>query len=182
MLRARTWWRCSSLALVASLDFLPSFGLSWYPFGFVSIFFCLLIATRSVVHYRFKAITPAFAAREILRTMNQALFVLDSDGIVRLVNQATCDLFGYREEDLVGKEPLAAMAHCGDFAGKLKTIVESGAVRQQEMLCEPRNGPRRTLSVSASVMQQHRRRTDRDGLHDQRHHRAEADRGRPRRA
>ncbi len=151
--RARILVTLFLLALVAGLDFLPAFGVTWYPFGYLAVLACLVIAALSIKQYRFKVITPAFAAQEILQTMNEALFVLDADGIVRLVNQATCNLFGYRAEDLVGKEPREGMVHCEAFAEKLHSLVEAGAIRQAEVECVDRSGARRTLSLSTSAMQ-----------------------------
>ncbi|GBD94942.1 putative sensor histidine kinase pdtaS [bacterium BMS3Abin05] len=39
----------------------------------------------------------------IIHSMNESLIVASPDGIIRTVNQTTCDLLGYRENELVGK-------------------------------------------------------------------------------
>jgi len=135
----------------ASLDFITSFGFPWYPFGFFAIFLFIIIAARSISRYRFMAITPAFAARQIIDTMNDALIVQDPDGVIRLVNRATCELFNCREQDLVGKLP-AGSRLARPLAEYLESIAGSGTIRNSEVVLDPGSDRRRTLRLSISTM------------------------------
>jgi PAS domain S-box-containing protein len=107
---------------------------------------------RTLFRYRFMDITPAFAARQIFDNMNDALIILDPDGVIRLVNQATCNLFGRREQDLVGKSPADGTVGDSTFAQKLDAIVRSGTVQNPEMDYQPQEGAHHILNVAASIM------------------------------
>jgi PAS domain S-box-containing protein len=151
-LRARTLLSAFAVGYIGSLDFTASFGVSWYPFGYLAILVFTVISGRSIQRFQFMAITPAFAARQIIETMNDALIVFDPEGVVRLVNQATCSLFGHLEKDLVGKRPSAGMAADPDFAEHLEAIIRSGTVRNSEAGFRTQQNGARTLSISTSIM------------------------------
>jgi PAS domain S-box-containing protein len=152
LLRARTLLVGFAVGYLASLDFSASFGLPWYPLGYIPIALFAGIAAYALVHYRFMGITPAFAARQIVDTMNDALIVLDPDGVVRLVNQATCGLLGYSEKDLVGKKLTGSMTNNRAFAEQLEAIIRSGTVRKQEVDYERQENRHYSVNVSTSIM------------------------------
>jgi PAS domain S-box-containing protein len=151
--RARTLLLAFAAGYFATIDFIASFGIDWYPFGYISIAFFIAISASSIRHYRFMGITPAFAARQIIDTMNDALIVLDPDGVVRLVNQATCNLFGCGAQDLVGKRLTEGMTDNVAFAEKIESIIRNGTVRNIEVDYRTGDSARRVISVSTSVMQ-----------------------------
>lgn len=150
--RARYLLIAFAVAAAASLDFLASFGIRWYPVGYLAIFFFIVISADSIRRYQFMAITPSFAAPQIIETMNDALIVLDPDGIIRVVNEAACSLFGLTPQEFMGKRPLQAIAACGAFSGKLESIIRGGAVKNSEVVCRPRESELKTLSISATIM------------------------------
>lgn len=88
---------------VAAVDLLPTFGVNVYPFGYVAAFIFMILAARAVWRYRLVDITPGFAAKQIMDTMADALVVLDADGFIRLVNQASCEMLKKTEKELLGK-------------------------------------------------------------------------------
>jgi PAS domain S-box-containing protein len=150
--RARIFLVAMTIGYLSSFDFVASFVVPWYPFGFLAILAFIVISARAISRYRFMAITPAFAARQIIDTMNDALIVLDPDGVIRLVNRATCDLLGCREQDLVGKRPTSSMLNSTAFADHLESISGSGTIRHSEVIVETGQNLRRTLSLSISTM------------------------------
>jgi len=150
--RAREFLIAFSIGYLGTLDFLPGVGVPYYPLSSVPMICMLILVSRAIWRYRLVDITPAFAAREIIDTMNDALIVVDSDRIIRLVNQATCSLLGCREQDLVGRRPVEGMAACRQFAEQLEAFIEKDAVRNIEAECGPHNGVFRTFSLSASIM------------------------------
>ncbi|MBI3615077.1 MAG: PAS domain S-box protein [Candidatus Omnitrophica bacterium] len=91
-----------SMAYLGSVDYLPAFGISVYPIGYLPVFLFLGMAAHTIWKYQLVEITPAFAADQILRTMSDALLVLDREGVVRTANHAACRLFGRPETELVG--------------------------------------------------------------------------------
>ena len=138
---------------VASIDYLIGFGVKLPPFGYIPIFLFVVITTPSVLCNRLVAITPAFAARQIIDTMNDALLVLDREGIIRLVNQTACGMFGLSEEQLVGKPPVRAMSGNKAFAGVLASLVQGDVVNNLELEYQrPETDEPGSLSLSASIM------------------------------
>jgi len=53
--------------------------------------------------YRFPALTTAIAADEIVSTMSNFFILLDVNNNIINVNKATCDLIGYKKDELIGK-------------------------------------------------------------------------------
>ena len=85
------------------MDFVATFGVPLYPFGYVPALIFLVIVACAIWRYRLVDITPAFAANQILKTVSNALLVFDEEGVVRVANQAACDLFERPQEHLVGR-------------------------------------------------------------------------------
>jgi PAS domain S-box-containing protein len=150
--RARELLVAFSIGYIGALDFLPALGVPYYPLSSVPMICMLILVSRAIWRYRLADITPAFAAREIIENMNDALIVVDAERVVRLVNQATCSLLGCREEDLIGKRPVDGMAACLTFAERFESIIGKGAVRNVEVEYGPHNGVFRTFNMSASLM------------------------------
>jgi len=138
----------------ASVDFSVGFGLKLYPVGYIPIFLFIVISARSILRHRLMAITPAFAARQIIDTMNDALVVLDRDGVVRLVNQTACSMFGYSEQELVGNQPTMSMGNNLTLAAVLESLIQGEMVRNYELeYYRPQESANGTISLSASIMQ-----------------------------
>ena len=91
------------ISYLGSVDFLTTFGLPVYPFGYLPVLLFLGITARALWRYHLLDITPAFAAAQILRTVSDALLVFDQEGVVRVANQAACDLFEQSEDQLTGQ-------------------------------------------------------------------------------
>ena len=138
---------------LGALDFLASFGIPLYPFGYVTVFLFTLIAGYAILRYRFLSITPAFAARQIIDTMDEGLIVLDpDDGIVVLVNTATCALFDWREEDVVGERLTNSIVNQPAFAQQLEAAIWSGSGSNVELEYQPEKNIQRTVSLSTTAM------------------------------
>jgi PAS domain S-box-containing protein len=150
--RAKAFLTAFSIGYLGALDFLPAFGIPYYPLSSVPMICMLILVAQAIWRYRLVDITPAFAAREIIDTMNDALNVLDPDRVVRVVNQATCSLLGCQEQDLIGRRPAEGMAACREFAEQLELISGSSTVHNREVDYRPNGGGRRTLSLSSSIM------------------------------
>jgi PAS domain S-box-containing protein len=150
--RAREFLAAFGIGYLGTLDFLPALGVPSYPIASVPMICMLILVSRAIWRYRLVDITPAFAAREIIDTMNDALIVVDPDRIVRLVNQATCGLLACQEQDLVGKRPVDGMPACRQLAEQIESIVGKSTVRHVEVECSLQDGAFRTFSMSASVM------------------------------
>jgi diguanylate cyclase (GGDEF)-like protein/PAS domain S-box-containing protein len=141
-----------AIACIGCVDFLPKYGIGVYPFGFLAILGFVAIVMFTVIRYDIVAMTPSFAARQIIGTMADALFVCDSGGTVRSANQAAAGLLGYQLEDLPGT-PMASLVAQQERLSA--TLVNAPAVQNSEFMFLTKTGERIELSLSiAPVMQE----------------------------
>jgi PAS domain S-box-containing protein len=150
--RAKAFLVAFSIGCLGALDFLPAIGAPYYPLSSVPMVCMLILVSRTIWRHRLVDITPAFAAREIIDTMRDALIVVDPDGIVRLVNHATCILFKCREQDLVDKRPASGLSSDPAFTEILESVIRSGTVSSHEVKYQHQGDPLRTLSLTSTTM------------------------------
>ena len=150
--RVKAFLVAIGIGYFGAFDFLPALGVPYYPLSPLPMFCMVILMARTIWRYRLVDITPAIAAQEIIDTMNDALIVIDPDGVVRLVNRATCSTLGHPEQELIGKRPSQGMTQCSDFAGQLESIVRSGTVQNRELLYRSRESDDRVLSLSTSII------------------------------
>ena len=136
----------------AAVDFIPMFGVERQPVGYVPVVAFMLIAWGSIRRHRFQPITAARAAREILETMADALFVLDADGRIRVVNGAVTTLLGFHESELLGRsiDTLEPVDEDATISRTLAEITRRGPIRDQERIFRDRGGRHIDVSVSIS--------------------------------
>ncbi len=95
--------------------------------------------------------------KKIIENMIDPLFVLDENGVIRTVNQASIALLGYVESDLVGRKIVAVIP---DLAIKtthtrhvgLAALLKVGVLRDVETVALTSDGDRIPVSFSGSVM------------------------------
>lgn len=138
-----------SIAYLGSVDFLPAFGIPIYPFGFLAIAVFLVLAAQAIWRYRLIDITAAFAAQQILRIMADALIVLDREGILRVVNQAACELFGRAEPELLGK-PIWMLDPAFFPREKMDRALRASVIQRYQAPLSVKGGTTLMLDISAS--------------------------------
>lgn len=137
---------------VAAFDWLPMFGVRTRPVAWIPVIAFMLVAWSTIRRHRFQPITAARASREILNTMADALFVIDSAGCIRVVNQAVHDLLGYRDSDLLGRAFDSIEETPGDetISRTLRDLARRGTIRDQERSLRHAGGDPVSVSVSIS--------------------------------
>jgi len=135
------------VALPATMDFLPTLGISAYPAGYVFILGYIVLSTYSIWRYRLVDITPALASTQIINTMVEALIVVDRDGIVRLANRAAEAIWGGRR--IVGATYRELSAGAADLAALLDDAAPP------EVTLAPPQGGTRVFTVSRSRLEDH---------------------------
>jgi len=88
----------------------------------------------------------------IIRSMLNSLVVVDRNAIIRNVNKATCDLLGYKEEELLGK-PMAfvfAKGYFDNLGFNSDSIKEFGGTG--ETIYQSKDGKKIRVLFSASVI------------------------------
>jgi PAS domain S-box-containing protein len=139
------------IGYVGAVDFIATYGIPVYPFGYLAIFGFVLLAYRAIRAYRLTDITPAFAAEEIIATMSDALLVLDREGVLRLANGAAREMFGLDPRDWIGKPIAETSPHLyAAIAAGMDTPLSS-ATHNIEVPFTSGKGET-VLSITASIM------------------------------
>jgi PAS domain S-box-containing protein len=141
----------------AAVDFLPMFGVELVPLGYIPVTAFIIVAWTSIRSHRLQSITAARAAHEILDTMADALFVIDSEARIRVVNGAVTTLLGYAASDLLGKSIDTLESASGDetISRTLHELARRGPIRDQERLFRRKRGEPVDVSVSISPVSDH---------------------------
>ena len=141
-----------AVVYLAAVDFIPMFGIDQPPLGYLPVVAFVVTAWRSIRHHRFGAITAARAAREILQTMADALFVIDPEGRIRVINDAVHTLFGFTDAQILGKSIDTLELTDGDrtISRTLRELSRRGAIRDQERVLRDSHGHPIDVSVSIS--------------------------------
>lgn len=149
--RIKAYFVAFGIGSLGLVDYLPGLGVPFFPFGFFAIFIALWILETTISRYRLVDISPRFAAQSIIDTMNDALLVLDAEGIIRLVNNPTTRVLGHPAPGLLGKHISAIF---NDVVSADQTAVAAGRkqAQQLELAYDHPDGRKQVLSLSASVM------------------------------
>jgi PAS domain S-box-containing protein len=129
-----------SIAYLGGLDYLPCYGVPFYPFGYLPVFVCIALMARAIQRYRLVDIVPALAANEILATMAGLLAVCDADGRIRVVNQALCATLGYTQQELLGERIECLAGADSGSAQRLRRLLSPGTARNEETAFHTKGG------------------------------------------
>ncbi len=93
----------------------------------------------------------------IIRNMSGALVVLQPDMKIQTINQNAIELFGYREEELLGQQPGFLFSPAADTDGemsaaKIPSIITGGAVKNLNTTCRTVSGRLFPAHFSGSSM------------------------------
>ncbi len=149
--RIKAYLIAFGLGAIGLVDYLPGLGVPVFPFGFLGIFAALWILETTISRYRLVDITPRFAAQSIIDTMNDALLVLDAEGIIRLVNNPTTRVLGHPASELLGKH-ISAIFDDGVPVDLMADPEGVDPALQIELSYDNPDGRKQVLSFSASAM------------------------------
>lgn len=93
----------------------------------------------------------------ILMSMAGSLVVIGPEAKIKTVNQATLDLTGYSEEELIG-QPFDLLLIGKPFSSSTDKLSRSGFVRQGERVYKTKAGGRIPVSFSSAIMRDQRKR------------------------
>jgi PAS domain S-box-containing protein len=106
--------------------------------------------------YRFPALTTAAVADEIVSTMSNFLILLDNEHRIITVNQATTDLLGYDQAELVGNPVEMVFADKNQklmFRRNNSSNTKTNAISHVETYLKSKNGKIIPVLLSESVIQ-----------------------------
>ncbi len=139
-----------AVGLFGAIDFLGAFGITVYPLGYIPIFVCMLILGQTIMRFRLIDLTPSFAAKNILETMEGLVAAVNLDGKISFVNRSLCERLGYKEEDLREKE--LSLLFDTNESNFPQNIDKNWVLHDEEMLWLAKDGAEVEMSISASVI------------------------------
>ncbi|MGH7793843.1 MAG: histidine kinase N-terminal 7TM domain-containing protein, partial [Candidatus Binatia bacterium] len=148
-LRTRGLLSAFCIAYLGSFDYLAALGVPLYPFGYLPVLGFIILVGRTIRRYRLVNITPELAAKEIIQAMDDALLVMDNEGIVRVANRSACQIFSRAETELEGASVAALAQVFGADAGPLAHRIVDGSLRDHECTA---HGRRTVVSLSSFIM------------------------------
>jgi PAS domain S-box-containing protein len=136
---------------------LPLFKIHLIPP--VSPIFLLFLAggmAYAIGKYQFLALTPAYAASDILSAMNDALILIGPDGKIIAANAATLKLLGYSREEIIGR-PVEILLSSQEAsfveAHQLQAYLsEINTFTNYSMFFRAKDGTQIPVSISGSVL------------------------------
>lgn len=131
-----------AIGFVGVIDFLVVYGIPVVPLGHLVALASIIVVGSAIRQFQLFDITPAFAATNIVSTIQDGLIVADDEGHIRIVNDALCRLTGYAREDLLRLT-----------MSELMVVPGFG-----DALLRSRNGESIPVSVSVSPLQDRERR------------------------
>jgi PAS domain S-box-containing protein len=141
---------------LGAVDFIPTLGISFYPFGYIPLLFFMVMSAYVVIRYHLADITPELAANEILETMQGAVIVVDREGRIRVVNRVALELLGYLKSELLGRDLASVLT----VPGALVEAVRSGRrAAAHEVVWVGKGEQQHDVSLSASLLTDDRNET-----------------------
>jgi PAS domain S-box-containing protein len=119
------------------------------------------LLTYAIWKYELFSLTPAAAATSIIATLTDALFLVNSQGRIATVNQATLELLGYEETELTGQpiEILLIPEEAASFRQRcLEQLLTGESICDSEVTLVTKNARQIPVSLSMSVVR------DEDGV------------------
>jgi diguanylate cyclase (GGDEF)-like protein/PAS domain S-box-containing protein len=149
--QARWFLGAFILSPLTLLDFLPSFHIDSYPFGYLVVVGVTAIMAAAILRYRLVELTPRFAAEKILDTMADPLLVCDVDGGIEVANDAVEEIFDYAPDELVGRPVTDLVAP--DEQGAIWAEEAGRTIRDREMTFVAADGREVIASVSRNPVE-----------------------------
>jgi PAS domain S-box-containing protein len=79
-------------------------GMSVFPLLLVGQTLGIILTGYAILRYETFILNPVNAAKSILSTMSDSLFLTSSDKLLIGINKATLNILGYKEEEILNKE------------------------------------------------------------------------------
>ena len=136
------------IAALALVDFFPVFGFAVYPFGFVVLTMMHAATMFGSIRYRLIEITPEFASEQIFETLPDGVFVIDTQGLIRLTNAAGARALGRDEADLIDAPIDSVSSELGETF-RIPIATPAGV---REISFESADGDQRHLRVSGTLL------------------------------
>jgi len=117
-----------------------------------------ILVARAMQKYELFSLSPSDAAASLIATLADAVFLVDPEGKIAMVNQATLNLLGYRQGSELTGRPFESILGRRDIPADLgqirfEEIAKAGSMSDVEVTFITRDSQELPVSLSASVVQ-----------------------------
>ena len=137
---------------LAVVDFIAKYGVAVYPFGYLAALAFLAVIVITERRYRVVYMTPAFAAAQILNTMQGPVLVAAIDGSLEVSNKAAGELLGYSEAEFMELTLGDVFDEKDGWRRVLERLRAGEPIRSEEMIWRLKSGAPVDVSLSASLI------------------------------
>jgi diguanylate cyclase (GGDEF)-like protein/PAS domain S-box-containing protein len=150
--RIRSFRWALAVGYLGSIDYLPAFGISIRPFGFVFIAAFVVLAVRAISRFRLLDFSSSFVADQLLQTMHGGVLVVDLQGNIRVANPLAANMLGYSAAELQNSN-LRRVLGVDDLPGtESNTLTRRGRTRERAMMWRRKDGHFVEVGVSATLL------------------------------
>lgn len=136
--------------LYGSLDFLGYLGIPWPPTSFVFFLLWILIFGYGVAKYHLFRVTKAIAAPTIIESMPGALFVVDTDGVIVIVNPYASKLTEVASTEMLGRRVTEFIPKAAGLVVEAKEHPPLGPLRTEtEAVLKSAGGGEHPVAIAA---------------------------------
>lgn len=105
----------------------------------------------AVTRYGLMTVTVEVAADGILKTMGDSLIITEPGSKIIIVNQATLDLLGYKERDLIGS-PITTIFDKDEYPHRLNELMQKLSIKDYDAAYRSRSGAEIPISLFMSLL------------------------------
>lgn len=137
-------------ASFAIIDIFAPYGYEVFPAGFLPVVGFCTVLSFAIVRYRTTDFSPAYAAKEMMATMDDPLIVCDLDGMIQFVNERCEEVFDFPEEDLVQTDFQTLLASRELGSGKVSALRQGNIPDDEEFVFRTRDNDEIDVKLSVS--------------------------------
>ncbi len=133
--------------------FLPELSVHTAPrLGNIAVLGLSFGIVYAITKYKFLIITPTIAAEKIISTMTDALILLDTNGNIISVNNATLNLLGYKRSELEEKSINMFFTEQNSKHFIVDKIIKGETIRNYEFIFNKKGGENVSVLFSISAI------------------------------
>ncbi|MFH2143178.1 MAG: histidine kinase dimerization/phospho-acceptor domain-containing protein, partial [Bacteroidota bacterium] len=132
---------------------IPQFGIYGIPtLGNLFVFIFAIGLFYAIIKYRFLTITPTIAAEKIISSMDEILLLLDQEGNIITVNEATLNSLQYEQKELKGNPITMIFPEDNCTKEMLEKITKEEIIKNHDSNFQTKNGEIIPIIFSSSLL------------------------------
>jgi diguanylate cyclase (GGDEF)-like protein/PAS domain S-box-containing protein len=137
---------------MGSVDYLPAFGLDFYPVGSFAILGFIALSAIAIFRFQLIDLGPSYIANHLLLTMHGGVLVVDTRARVKVANEFAAKLLGYSIDEIRGLDLLSLLDVGRLPAVDSDSFIRNAVTRERVVNWKRRDGTSVEICLSASAV------------------------------